>query len=113
MPVLARTIEAAGIATVVVTMMPYWSSLYGVPRTLGVEFPFGQPFGMPKDDAGQRAVLRAALDLLENAAPGIIVAWDRPWPQPIEEARRTWHPPDPSPLIAYWLQQPDNPLRPR
>ena len=34
MPVLARVIEAAGISTVLVTMMPYWSEKVGVPRTL-------------------------------------------------------------------------------
>ena len=58
MPVLARTLEAAGLATVLVTMMPYWAEKVGAPRTLAVEYPFGQTLGQPRDTAGQMRVIR-------------------------------------------------------
>ncbi|KKL27183.1 hypothetical protein LCGC14_2387760, partial [marine sediment metagenome] len=45
MPVLARTFEEAGLSTVLVTIMPYWSERVGVPRTIGVEFPYGHILG--------------------------------------------------------------------
>lgn len=49
MPVLARLIEAAGIPTVTVTMMPTLAQTLGAPRIVGVEFPFAHNFGMPRD----------------------------------------------------------------
>ena len=57
MPVLARRIEAAGIPTVTVTMMPATAEQLLAPRIVGVEFPFGHPFGRPGDRAVQRIVL--------------------------------------------------------
>jgi hypothetical protein len=51
-PVLARIVEAAGIPTVIVTMLPDLAERFGLPRIVGVEFPFGHPFGMvhePRD----------------------------------------------------------------
>src|SRR5258708_17648383 len=47
-PVLARWIEAAGIPTVVVTMMPATAEERRAPRIVGVEFPFGHPFGIDR-----------------------------------------------------------------
>ena len=63
---LARIIEAAGIPTVIVTMMPALADKFHATRTLGVEFPFGHPFGMPHDSEMQRAVALAALALYER-----------------------------------------------
>jgi hypothetical protein len=48
--VLARVIEAAGIPTVTVTMMPILSDKYRSSRTLGVQFPFGHSFGVAEPD---------------------------------------------------------------
>jgi hypothetical protein len=48
-PVLARVIEAAGISTVVVTMVPYLAEASGAPRIVAVEFPFGHPLGHAHD----------------------------------------------------------------
>jgi hypothetical protein len=99
-PVLARILEAAGLATVLITMMPYWVERIGVPRTLAVEFPFGQPLGRPNDAAMQTRVLLQALDLLEGApAPGTIVHSTESWPEPTRDAQRVWQPQDPSPII--------------
>ncbi len=73
MPVLARAIEAAGISTVLVTMMPYWAEKLGTPRTLGVEFPFGHLLGRAGEREEQLAVIRRALQVLRDAAePGTI-----------------------------------------
>jgi hypothetical protein len=101
-PVLARWIEAAGIPTVVVTMMP---DVLLAPRVVGVEFPFGHPFGMPHDRRMQRRVLETALTVVSGAArPGTRVDVDVEWPVPLREAYRAWQPAEPSPIVALLLQ---------
>lgn len=101
MPVLARRIEAAGIPTCVVTMMPQTASQLLTPRVVGVEFPFGHPFGMPADRTTQRRVLTTALTVLAGAnSPGTRVDVDIKWPQPRGQAYRAWQPPEPSPIVA-------------
>jgi D-proline reductase (dithiol) PrdB len=105
-PVLARTFEEAGMSTVLVTVMPYWSERFGVPRTVGVEFPYGHPLGQPGDRDTQMGIIRAALRLLEEAAePGEIRELDYVWPQELDEAKRDWQPPEPSPIIKMMLEQ--------
>jgi hypothetical protein len=105
-PVLARRIEDAGIPTVVVTMMPTTAEQLLAPRIVGVEFPFGHPFGMPGDRPLQRRVLATALTLLAGAAePGARVDIDVEWPQPRAEAYRAWQPAQPSPIVANMLSQ--------
>jgi D-proline reductase (dithiol) PrdB len=104
--VLARLIEAAGIPTVVVTMMPAVSTAIGVPRIVGVEFPYGHPFGMPHAVEMQRRVLTTALTVLAGASSfGTRVDIDIAWPQDAREAYRSWQPSVPSPLIAQMLAQ--------
>lgn len=106
MPVLARTFEAAGLSTVVVTMMPYWAERVGMPRTVGVEFPYGHPLGGPGDKETQMGVIMAALRLLEEArAPGEIRELNYVWPQPLEETKRDWPPPEPAPIVRMLQQQ--------
>jgi hypothetical protein len=105
-PVLARLIEVAGIPTVVVTMMPALASALRAPRVLGVEFPFGHPFGPPHDAAVQREVLTAALRLLAGGGSfGQRLDVDVVWPTPLKEAYRSWQPPEPSPIVAMLLGQ--------
>ncbi len=104
MSVLARLIEAAGIATVIVTMMPAVSAALGAPRIVGVEFPFGHPFGAPGDGATQRAVLDTAVRVLAGAATsGTRVDVDLEWPQDARAAYKSWQPPEPSPIVAMML----------
>lgn len=104
MPVLARLVEAAEIPTVVVTMMPDVAEALMAPRVVGVEFPFGHPFGMPGDEQMQRRVLLTALTVLSGASrPGIRVDVDVVWPQPRKEAYRSWQPAEPSPIVAMML----------
>jgi D-proline reductase (dithiol) PrdB len=101
-PVLARTLEAAGLATVLVTNMPYWAEKTGVPRTLAVEFPFGHTLGQPGDASQQTRVIRAALEVLRDALePGTIVQAEETWPVPVEQAIKSWQPLDPSPVIQH------------
>jgi len=105
-PVLARRLEAAGIPTVVVTMMPDVADAVLTPRILGVEFPFGHPFGLPGDRALQRRILELALVVLAGAAGfGTRVDVDVEWPVPVREAYRSWQPTEPSPIVAHLIEQ--------
>lgn len=101
MPVLARIFELAGMSTVVVTNMPFWSDRVGAPRSLGVEFPFGHIIGPAGDSAMQRRVILQALDVLAKARePGTIVHFQEPWPESLECARRRSEPETPPPIAA-------------
>jgi D-proline reductase (dithiol) PrdB len=103
-PVLARWIEAAGIPTVVVTMMPAIAEERLTPRIVGVEFPFGHSFGMPGDKAMQRRVLELALHVLAGSAEfGTRVDFDIEWPVPLREAYRAWQPKEASPIVRSLL----------
>lgn len=96
--------EDAGIPTVVVTMMPDVATALRTPRVVGVEFPFGHPFGMPGDRAMQRLVLETALTVLSGAdRPGTRIDIDREWPQPRGEAYKAWQPKEASPIVAMML----------
>ncbi len=106
MPVLARWIEAAGIPTVTVTMMPAVAEKMEAPRVVGVEFPFGHPFGMPGDRAMQRQVLETALVVLSGSTRfGTRVDVDIQWPTPKKEAYRSWQPAEASPIVAMMLER--------
>jgi hypothetical protein len=107
-PVLARRIEAAGIPTCVVTMMPQTAADLLSPRIVGVEFPFGHPFGLPGDRAVQRRVLTTALQVLAGAdRPQTRIDIDLEWPQPRGEAYKAWQPAEPSPIVAAMLNPKD------
>lgn len=107
MGALARLLEAAGLSTVVLNMMPQVGEWTGAPRTLGVEFPFGHPIGPPEDAGLQRRVIRAALQLLERAvSPGPVVEhFPEPWPLDFETWKRAWHPKEASPIIRWMIEQ--------
>jgi hypothetical protein len=96
-------IEAAGISTVLVTMMPYWSEKVGAPRTLGVEFPFGHPFGHVGDRGEQLTVVREALQVLGEARePGVVKYLNREWPD-FDKWKTAWYPPELPPIIKTLL----------
>lgn len=106
MPVLARLIEEAGIATVIVTMMPDTAEKFRLARIVGVPFPFGHAFGMPHDRAMQRAVAEAAVRVLgEATAPETRVDLDITWPVDDRTAYRDWQPSEPSPIVGYNLER--------
>lgn len=96
-------IEAAGIATVILSMMPVYQPSVGAPRVAAIAHPFGRPFGDVGDAERQRAVLRAALGLLETVTtPGEVVHLPFTWP---EDPRATkWEPDQPSPIVAMMLK---------
>jgi hypothetical protein len=104
-PVLARWIEAAGIPTVIVTMMPAVAEERRAPRIVGVEFPFGHTFGMPGDKDMHRQVFSLALRVLAGATGfGTHVDVDIEWPVPLRDAYRAWQPKEPSPIVRKFLE---------
>jgi hypothetical protein len=104
-PVLARTIENLGIPTVLVTMMPALAEKFRPSRIVGVEFPFGHSFGTPGNDALMDTVASAAAQALREAgAPGYRLDVEAEWPVPLETAYKTWHPAEPSPIVAAMLK---------
>jgi hypothetical protein len=104
-PVLARWIEAAGIPTVTVTMMPAVAEERRAPRIVGVEFPYGHAFGMPHDRVMHRRILELALRVLAGASAfATRVDLDVEWPVPLREAYRSWQPVEPSPIVKMLLE---------
>jgi hypothetical protein len=92
----AREIEAAGISTLTLTLLPAFTRIVGTPRVAALAYPFGRPLGQPGDAAGQRAVLRSALRALEMIqTPGGAVQLPFVWPEPPARARGTLKEPPP------------------
>ena len=85
---LARAIEAEGVATTTISMVREHSEKVKPPRALFVPFPFGHALGRADDAQLQHRVLKAALDLL--AAPSGPVIADFP-----DEAESCVEPPAP------------------
>ena len=69
---LARALEAGGIATTSISMVREHTEKVKPPRALFVPFPFGHALGRPDDPALQHRVLRAALDLLSAPAGPVL-----------------------------------------
>jgi len=71
-------VEAAGIATVGISIERKFTEQTRPPRAIFLKWPYGHPLGEPGNIKQQRAVLDKALELLETARePGMIV--DIPW----------------------------------
>lgn len=112
MPVLARLFEAAGMATIIVTNMPYWAEKIGVPRALGVEMPFGHILGKPGDANGQKNLILEALGVLTGATkPGTVIHSEARWPGSDEEATQLSHPKVPPPIMGQMGKHIGNFLR--
>ena len=102
---LARVIEAAGISTVLVTMVPYLAQAAGTPRIVGIEYPFGHPLGHAGDRDEQMRVIRDSLRaLVEMKAPNEVVDLPYEWPD-FEYWSKAWHPPEPAPITKYLREQ--------
>ena len=65
---VARHLEANGIATVIVGSALDIVEYCGVARYLHVDFPLGNPCGKPGDFDMQLAIIRQAVSLFETAA---------------------------------------------
>ena len=64
---VAAELERAGIATVAIVLLRAVAVAVRPPRALVVPFRFGYPLDRPHAPARQRAVLEAALALLERS----------------------------------------------
>jgi hypothetical protein len=102
---VARVLEARGLATVCLSMIPEWTAAVGAPRVAGLDYPFGRPLGQPGDAPGQRAVLAAALEVLATATtPGTVARLPFVWPEPPDAARDEL--PAPPPIVALIKHKP-------
>jgi hypothetical protein len=70
--VLARALEAHGLATTSISLVREHSEKVKPPRALFVPFPFGHALGRPNAPDLQHRVLRAALDLLSAPAGPVL-----------------------------------------
>lgn len=78
MSLVAAELERRGISTVVIQLLRLVAEKVKPPRALAVPFRHGYPLDSPHDPAKQRAVLEAALALLENKSikPPAIVDYE-------------------------------------
>jgi hypothetical protein len=102
-----RVLEASGISTVTLSMIPELTRAVGVPRLAGISHPMGRPFGRPQDVDGQRAVLRATLQLLESASgPDSYVELPFEWPESPAQARNASKGLAPAPIVELLKKKP-------
>ena len=80
MSLVARHLEANGIATIVVGSAKDIVEECGVPRFLFSDFPLGNPCGKPHDRAMQRRIAEMTLEVLEGAR----------WPQTTVQTPFAW-----------------------
>lgn len=105
MGLVAREIEAAGIATVALSMVPDFTAAAGAPRVAAIAHPCGVPLGLPGDRDRQRAILRASLAVLEEATrPGQVIDLPFTWPDPPRDSR--FEPVEPPPIVTLLKRQP-------
>ena len=77
----ARTLEDAGIPTVVLGCAKDIVEHVGVPRLLFSDFPLGNAAGIPGDKNSQQGLINAALNIVETAkAPRTTVQSPYQWP---------------------------------
>ena len=82
MGLVCRVVEAAGIATVCVATGRDLIAQVKPPRAIFVNHPMGNNFGKPFDIAMQGAILRAAIQLADNAEKGgVLVDYPSQWPE--------------------------------
>jgi len=102
-----RVLEASGIPTVSLSMIPDLTRAVGVPRLAGVGHPMGRPLGQPHDANGQRAVLRALLDVLPAATgPDTYVELPFVWPESVAQARNASKAVPPAPIVELLTRKP-------
>jgi hypothetical protein len=102
-----RVLEARGIPTVALSMIPDLTRAVGVPRLAGISYPMGRPLGRPHDADGQRAVLRSMLGLLATA-PGADTYVELPfvWPESPAQARNASKDLPPPPIVDLLMRKP-------
>jgi D-proline reductase (dithiol) PrdB len=75
----ARTLEAAGIATVIIGNALDIVTFCGVPRFYYNDLPLGNPLGRPFDAAAQMQSVRTALALIDSAIQPVVVESELTW----------------------------------
>lgn len=104
---MQRVLEASGIASVALSMIPDLTRAVGVPRLAGISYPIGRPLGRPGDADGQRAVLRSMLDLLVTArGPDAYVELPYEWPESPAQARNASRDLAPPPIVSLVKRKP-------
>lgn len=93
---LARALEANGVATISISMVREHTEKVRPPRALFVPFPFGHAMGRANDPDLQQRVLRAALDLLGVPAGPVL----RDFPDDAEPGVEPPSPPQASAIAA-------------
>lgn len=88
-------------------MIPDLTRAVGTPRLAGIAHPMSRPLGRPGDAAGQRAVLRATLALLESASvPGAYIELPFDWPESPAAARNASKGVPPPPIVELLARKP-------
>ncbi len=88
-------------------MIPDLTRAVGVSRLAGISYPMGRPLGNPHDAAGQRAVLRAMLEVLPQATePDTYVELPFVWPDSPAKARSESTDVPPSPIVELVMRKP-------
>ena len=107
MGLVQRVLEASGIPTVALSMIPDLTRAVGVPRLVGISYPMGRPLGRPHDADGQRAVLRATVDLLATArGPDTYLELPFAWPESPAQARNASRDLPPPPIVELLKRKP-------
>ena len=77
---VAAELERRGIATVAIQLLREVARKVRPPRALFVPFPHGFPLGAPGDPTLQRAVIEAALSVIEDepGPPPVLVDYRAP-----------------------------------
>jgi len=102
---LQREIEAAGITTITLSIIPDLTASVSAPRIAAIEHPFSLTMGYPGDSDTQMAVLRALLQaLIEIGTPGDIKHLPFEWPESL--ANNDCGPPKPPPITNYLMKHP-------
>jgi hypothetical protein len=98
-----REIEAAGIATIILTPIPDLAVSVSAPRIAAIEYPLGRTLGQPGDAVGQKAVLCATLDALETIhTPGGVAQLPFEWTA--DDGRS--EPPETPPIVKLVQRNP-------
>ena len=107
MGLVQRVLEARGIPTVSLSMIPELTRAVGVPRLAGISYPMGRPLGQPHDADGQRAVLRQLLEVLPSATgPDTYVELPFVWPESPAQARNASKDLPPPPIVELLKRKP-------
>ncbi len=81
MSLVARQLEAHGIASVIIGSAKDIVEYCGVPRFVFTDYPLGNPCGRPYDDDSKHIIMGTALERLRTAeAPGKTVQTPLVWP---------------------------------